>query len=149
MAMLNETFNAEENFDDSTGSFEPIPAGWYTVQITDSELKPTKAGTGEYLECKMEVLGPSHAGRFVWDRFNLKNPNEVAVRIGKANLAAVAKAVGVATLQDSATLHMKPFAVKLTIRPPQNGYEASNECKGYKAAEGATAAPAPNKPSWG
>ena len=150
MANLGETFNTDDNIDEGTGSFEPMPAGWYTAQIVDSEMKTTKAGTGEYLECKMEILGPNHAGRFVWDRFNLKNPNEVAVRIGKGNLAAIAKAVGIASLSDSSELHMKPFQVKLNVRPPQNGYEASNECKGYKGADGAAQpSQTANKPSWG
>jgi len=149
MANLGENFNVDENMDESSGVFDPMPAGWYTAQMVDSELKTTKAGTGEYLEAKLEILGPAFAGRFVWDRFNIKNPNEVAVRIGKGNLSALAKSVGVANLTDSSVLHMKPLQVKLNIKPAQGVYEASNEVKGYKPADGASPqAAAVNKPSW-
>ena len=34
------------------GSFDPIPAGSYEVVILESNWKPTKAGTGSYLEIK-------------------------------------------------------------------------------------------------
>jgi hypothetical protein len=41
------------------GDFEPIPAGKYLAVITDSEMKPTKAGTGNYLQLTFQVIeGP-------------------------------------------------------------------------------------------
>ena len=41
------------NFDASTieasTSYDPIPAGWYTAIISNSEMKATRDGYGEYL----------------------------------------------------------------------------------------------------
>ena len=46
-----------------TGDFEPIPAGKYLAVITDSEMKPTKSGTGSLLQLfHGEVLLPVDGG---------------------------------------------------------------------------------------
>ena len=133
-------FNAAEV--EPQGSFEPIPAGWYTAMITDSEFKATKNGNGEYLQLRLDVIEGEHEGRVLFDRLNLNNPNQTAVEIAQRQLSAICRAVGIMTPSDSADLHDKPLKVKVSIRPAGNGYEASNEIKAYESAEGA-GAPAP------
>lgn len=124
-------------------SFEPLPAGWYTVMITDSEFKPTKAGTGQYLQLELQVIEGEHEGRRVWTTLNLDNPNATAVEIAQRELSAICRAVGVMAPNDSIELHDKPFEVKLSVAPPKDGYEAKNKAKGYRALGGAEeAAPA-------
>lgn len=142
-------FNAEDV--EPQGSFEPIPAGWYTCMVTDSEFKPTKNGNGEYLQLRLDVIEGEHENRVLFDRLNLNNPNQTAVEIAQRQLSAICRAVGVMTPQDSADLHDKPMKVKVGIRPAGNGYEASNEVKAYEAAEtgGSTSAPAPATASGG
>ena len=127
-------FNAQEV--EPQSSFEPIPAGWYTAMITDSEFKPTKSGTGEYLQLRLDVIEGEHEGRVLFDRLNLNNPNQTAVEIAQRQLSAICRAVGVMTPQDSQDLHDKPLRVKVSIRPAGNGYEASNEVKAYEVVEG-------------
>ena len=124
------------------GSFEPIPAGWYSAMITDSEFKATKNGNGEYLQLRLDVIEGEHEGRVLFDRLNLNNPNQTAVEIAQRQLSAICRAVGIMTPSDSSELHDKPLKVKVSIRPAGNGYEASNEIKAYESAEGA-GAPAP------
>jgi hypothetical protein len=75
--------------------YEPLPADWYKVVITDTEEKPTKAQTGSYLQLTIEVIEGNHAGRKVFDRLNLKNPNSVAVQIAQSSLSSICRAVGV------------------------------------------------------
>ena len=139
-------FNANEV--EPTGSTEPLPAGWYTAMIVDSQFKPTKAGTGEYLELTFEVVEGEHQNRKVWARLNLNNPNQTAVDIAQRELSAICRAVGIMTPQDSADLHDKPLSIKVAIRPAGNGYDASNEIKNFAEADGvrpeaqASAAPA-------
>ena len=70
MANLNG-FNANE-VDPAVG-FDPIPAGKYLAIITESEMKPTKAGTGQYLQLTFQVLEGQYKGRLVWARLNLDN----------------------------------------------------------------------------
>ena len=121
--------------------FEPLPNGDYRVAITETESRPTKAGTGAYLLLKLQVLEGQHQGRILFDRLNLDNPNQTAVDIAKRTLAAICTSVGVMTPKDSSELLDKPMMVKVVVTPPQNGYDAGNDIKGYKAAGAASASP--------
>ena len=38
-----------------TTEFDPLPAGKYPAVITESEFKPTKAGTGRYLQLTFHI----------------------------------------------------------------------------------------------
>ena len=89
MALIH--FNA--NNVQPTSSFDPIPAGKYLAIITDSEMRTTKAGTGEYLELTFQILEDEHKGRLVWSRLNLQNPNPLAVEIAQGELSAICRAV--------------------------------------------------------
>ena len=142
---------AQLNFDANTvdpqSSFDPLPAGWYKAMITESEMKPTRNGNGHYLQLTFQVLDGEHAGRIVWDRLNLANPNQVAVEIAQQTLSAICHAVGQLTVKDSAELHNKPMQIKLKVVPATAEYDAKNEISGYKAVDGAPAAVATAAPS--
>jgi len=124
-------FNALEIQPQST--YEPIPADWYKCVIANAEEKPNSKKTGAYLELRIEVIDGQYQGRLVFDRLNLINPNSVAVDIARRSLASIAKAISV-DVKDSVELLDKPLMVKLAVRPAENGYDASNEVKGYDAA---------------
>jgi len=124
-------------------SYEPLPADWYKVVITDTEEKPTKAMTGSYLQLTIEVIDGQHAGRKVFDRLNLKNPNSVAVEIAQRSLSSICRSIGVNNPKDSMELRDKPLMVKLAVKPADGQYSASNDIKEYAATGGATASPAP------
>jgi hypothetical protein len=112
-------------------SFEPIPAGKYLVAIIASEMKPTKAGTGSYLELQFQVLEGEYKGRLLWSRLNLDNPNELAVKIARSELAAICQAVGVLTPNDSQELHDLPLQVKVKVKNREDTGEPTNEITGY------------------
>lgn len=118
-------------------SFDPIPAGKYICQITESEIKSTKAGTGQQLVLTWEVLEGDFKGRKVWDRLNISNPNKQAEQISQAALSAICHAAGVLQLQDSSQLHNKPMRIRVNVKKSE-GYEPSNEVKGYEAVQGMT-----------
>lgn len=123
-------------------ALEAIPAGWYTVQMTGSEMKPTSQNDGSYLQCEFTVLAPAeYAGRKLFDRINLQNKNPTAVEIGYRTLSAICHSVGVIQVQDSQMLHGRPLQAKVSLRPAGPGangqhYDASNEIRGYKAVDG-------------
>ena len=117
-------FNAEEV--EPSSSFDPIPAGWYQAIISNSEMKATRDGYGEYLSLTLQVIEGQYENRLVFARLNLKNANDKAVDIARKDLAAICRAVGVMSPQGSEQL-----------------YEASNDIGGYKAVEGANLTPAP------
>ena len=123
-------------------SYEPLPADWYKCVITDTEEKPTKAMTGSYLQLSIEVIEGQYAGRKVFDRLNLKNPNATAVEIAQRSLSSICRSIDVPNPKDSIELRDKPLMVKLAVKPADGQYGASNDIKEYSAANGATAAPA-------
>ena len=150
MAKLNATFvtaNAPES-----SSFDPLPAGDYTALISDSEMKETKAGTGQYLQCTLQIIDGSHKGRQTWARFNLVNPNATAVEIAERQFGELCRALGLPQVEDSAELHDKPFIVKLKLRPAKGDFDASNDVAAFKAYTGAPLAAEPSSvpaPPWG
>mgnify|MGYP003452615471 FL=1 len=138
-------FNAEEI--EPSSSFDPIPAGWYKAIISNSEMKPTRDGYGEYLSLTLQVIDGQYENRLVFARLNLKNANEKAVDIARKDLAAICRAVGVMSPKSSEELHDKPLMIKVKVRAAQGEYEASNDIGGYKAVEGANLTPAPKAAS--
>ena len=116
-----------------TTAYEPIPAGFYPMMITDSEMKDSKSG-GQYLKLTIEVVDGPKKGRKVFTNLNLVNANQTAVDIARRDLSAICHAVNVLTPQDTQELHYKPFVGKVKVSPAQNGYEASNEMAGYLPA---------------
>lgn len=130
--------------------FDPIPNGKYIAAIVESEQKPTKSGTGHYLELKFQVLEGEHKGRLLWSRLNLDNPNQTAVNIARAELSAICHAVGVMSPPDSSDLHNLPLQITVKCVKRTDTGELTNEIKGYarKPAPGAAPAANGNTPPW-
>lgn len=134
MAYLN---NFDANTVDPASSFDPIPAGKYVAAITESEMKPTKSGTGHYLELTFDILDGQYKGRKVWSRLNLDNPNAQAVQIARGELSAICRAVGIMQPQDSIELHNLPLSIKVACKKRDDTGEITNEIKGYEKKEAA------------
>tara|TARA_R100001369_G_scaffold54644_1_gene81515 strand:- start:1061 stop:1555 length:495 start_codon:yes stop_codon:yes gene_type:complete len=135
MANLGQSFNAND-IPQSENNFEPIPAGWYEVSINTAELKETKAGTGEYIALRYDVLGPAHQGRVIFGNLNIRNPNSKAQDIGIQQLGELMRAIGLASVQDTDQLVGGHLEVKVKIREASGGYDASNDVSGFKAVKG-------------
>jgi hypothetical protein len=140
MAFLDQTFEADA-MPVSDKSYEPLPAGWYTASITAAELKNTKAGTGQYISIKYDIIGPTHQGRIVFGNLNIRNPNPKAEEIGRQQLGEVMRAIGIAKVQDTDELIGGQLSIKVDIRSSEQ-YGDQNEVKGFKAIAGSTP-PAP------
>lgn len=138
MAFLSESFDVNELPVGNTGSFEPLPAGWYTVTISQAELKATKAGTGQYIKLRYDVTGPTHQGRVVFGNLNIKNPNPKAEEIGRQQLGDIMRAIGLAKVTDTDQLIGGQIAIKLDVKEDAQ-YGPSNEVKGFKSVSGSQA----------
>lgn len=123
---------------------EPLPAGKYLAAVTHSEMRPTKAGTGRYLQLTFTVLEGPFKGRQLWARLNLINSNPQAAEIAMAELSAVCRAVGVLAPNDSAELHDLPLVVTVACRKREDTGGITNEITGYAKREGAGVAPHTN-----
>jgi len=138
---LGFDLNTEEAADEFYSGFTILAPGWYQVVIVESDIKPTKAGTGKFLELKMETKG----GETITDRLNILNQNEVAQKIGRAALGKIAVSCGIkGALTNTDKLHGRPFEVKLEIEEFASNTSGemlkSNKVKDYRAI--GTAAPA-------
>ncbi len=161
MSELDMEFCLDDLPPPSTGSFEPIPEGWYIASIVSAELKTTKAGTGKFIALRMDVMGPTHQGRVLFTNLNINNPNPTAEGIGRQQLGAIMSAIGVAKLKNTDQIIGGKLQVKVAIKhePPR---DPENDIKGYKAVSGSTmpsampkseasapAGPAKATPPWG
>jgi hypothetical protein len=122
-------------FDASTvepaAGFDPIPAGKYEAVITESEMKPTKAGTGSYLQLTFQVIEGEYEKRLLWARLNLDNPNAQTVSLAQAELSAICRAVEVMAPNDSAELHDLPLVIHVKCKKRVDTGDIVNEIKGY------------------
>lgn len=148
-------FNAEEQ--EGMRSFEAIPRGEYLAMVTESEMKPTKANDGSYLEFVWQIVDGEFKGRNLWSRLNLNNKNQQAVDIAKRELGDICKAARVLRPKDSGELHGIPIVLKVGVEKRSDNGELTNNIKGYAAAANAATAPAapapaaaktPEKPPW-
>lgn len=143
--LYGEDFNTQR--DDAATGFDAIPAGWYPVEIDGAEIKDTKAGTGKLLHFGMTIMGDKFAGRKLFSRINLINPNKKAEEIGQRELAGLGQACGLMTLTDTDDLLGKQIQVRVVVRL-EDGRDPDNEIKAYKPLDGAQApAPAARAPA--
>lgn len=114
--------------------FEPLPVGWYNAMVDETEIKPTKAGDGAYLRARYTILDGPAVNRKVFQNYNIRNPSEIAEKIGKGQLAAALLAMGIPAIQQSTDeMHGKPLKIKLKIVTDDSGqYEPQNEIVNYK-----------------
>lgn len=135
MTELNETFDPNQVPEDDR-NFDPIPAGDYMMQVEESEIKPTKSGSGEQLILTLVVIDGPHQNRKIWDRLNIRNENADAQRIAQRALADLCLAVGVASLRNTEELHFKPFTGRVTIQADKTGQYGPQNRVRYKARGG-------------
>ena len=137
MANLN---NFDANNVDPSVALDPIPAGKYTAVITETEMKPTKAGGGKYLQLTFQIVDGDHKGRLVWARLNLENKSEMTVKIARGELSAICRAVGVMAPKDSIELHNIPLEINVGLKKRDDNGEFTNVIKGYGKKGGGGAA---------
>jgi hypothetical protein len=141
MVQIPQTYNVDD-IAGGTGGLPLIPDGLYKAVIIDSELKATKAGTGQYLALKIVLTEGQYANTEFTERLNIINPNTVAVEIAYKTLANICKALGMAqTPQDSTQIHNKPFLLETKTKKGEPWTDDkgelregndSSEIKGYK-----------------
>ena len=129
MAGIGMSFNSND-FAERT-HVSVVPPGWYVMQIVDSKLVPTKTPGGARLNLQFKVLQGDFAGRMVFQGYNVKNANPVAVNIAMEELAELSKAVGVPVWNDTEQLHGIPFNMKVKCKA-EPGYDVHNEPQIYQ-----------------
>ena len=146
MASLN---NFDANQVDPSVALDPLPAGKYIAVVSESELKPTKAGGGKYLQLTFQIIEGEHKGRLVWARLNLENKSEMTVKIARGELSAICRAVGVMQPRDSVELHNVPLEINVGLKKRDDNGEFNNVIKGYAKKGGSVGAATAPRPAAG
>jgi hypothetical protein len=132
---------------DGTGGFTPIPPGKYLLEIQESDVRPTKAGTGEYLYLVLRVVTGPYEGKLIWDRLNFSNPNPVTQEIAQKALKRLVRLCGlpISVLHnlDTQVLHFKRFEAAVSIRQSP-GFDPQNAVRYPDAQDAVDEAPKSN-----
>ena len=91
MAFLDVEFSPEELKAAGENRFELLPAGNYIAQIVKSEIKVNKDGFGSRLSMQFQITDGDKRGRTLFQDVTLKNQNETAMKIGREQLAQLAR----------------------------------------------------------
>jgi hypothetical protein len=86
----NET-EAAESFE---GRHEPIPNGKYKAVATSAKRTHTKKGDGWFWELVFTITEGEHEGKTVTHRFNMVNPSDEAVAIGRSHMKRYLDSIG-------------------------------------------------------
>jgi len=113
----------------------PFPEGDYTLAAALYEETTSKAGN-EMIKIEFNVVGPTHAGRKVWDYFVLNQ------QVGLSRLKSFVGATGQDASQvlntDMLRLAMgKQFTASIKVEAGSGAYSDSNKIASYKSGAGA------------
>jgi len=126
MASLGQTFDPTAH-DTTQAEYSTLPLGIYRLEVTASDVVPTKAGTGTILKLTYDVIEPEeYKGKRFFGNMNIENQNAVAQQIGQKELASLCRAIGLSDLSDSEELHFHAFTAKVGLEKPQEGYAQRN-----------------------
>lgn len=144
MVALPQTYNTADLPD--TGGVVLIPDGQYKAIIVQSELKPTKDNTGQFLALKLVITEGQYANTEFIERLNIINKNDKAVEIAYKTLARISEAVGMTqTPSDSSQLHNKPLLIDVkTVKGTTYKDNTGMEREGKDKSEIAKYHPLPN-----
>lgn len=141
MASLNNAYNPDAPLPSDR---DPIPASTYPVEITESDIVPTKSGSGTLLKFTAAVTDGKYKGRLIWGQMNLENSNPTAQEIGQSEFRALREVTGVLSPDDTEELHFKQFNAVVYVEPAKGEYRAKNQInwrKTVKLLEGGDAIP--------
>ena len=130
MAFLDVEFSPEEL---KAAGLNLLTAGNYIAQIVKSEIKVNKDGFGSRLSLQFQITDGEKRGHTLFHDVTLKNQNETAMKIGREQLAQLARACGLTRVQDSAQLHGIEMQIKVSIREDKTGqYDPRNAIKRFE-----------------
>ena len=151
MALLPSQFNASGFVPKAAGAGQ-LPVGRHRVIVENSEIKAIASGAGNLLQMTIRVIeGPAQGatGLYRLNMWHTGNPK--TVEIANEQFAAIAHAVKVPVVTDTAQLHNIPFVVD--VMPQQNEPKFTEIKRVYAedavpATPGPVAAPAPAAQAW-
>lgn len=124
MASLRGEYDTDAG---TPGDFDVFEAGTYPVELVESDIVPTKAGTGKMFKYRLRVTQGEMENRLVFGQMNIQNPSAVAAKIGSEEFRALREIVDVMDPDDTADLHFIEFMAVVKVTPDKGEYKAKNE----------------------
>lgn len=147
--MSKYEFVKEINFQEiesDDGSFELLPMGWYRVAVNGAEYKQTNDGNGRLFKTRLDVVGPTHAGRVLFDQifcYSTDAGKQKGVQIGlkrfKSMMLCLDRQEPPESDEELHALIGKELEVKLGVEPARDGYEARNNVRAMRRLRNGTA----------
>lgn len=109
--------------------WELVPEGDYTARLLSFEVKPTKAGDGQYVNAKFEIDVTDKRKLLVFQKFHIENKNPKSVEIDMKRLNFLSKAVGIGDLTDTDQLEDAigvDFLASVKVQPSRNDFPDQN-----------------------
>lgn len=130
------------------GLADAVPEGVYVAKIVSAEPKPTKDGTGGYLELALQIQEGPQAGKTLVDRLNIHNQKPDTVRIALSQLKGIMEMGGHPNpnmlVDTDDMLKLRPLSVTVITEKSVSGDKeyTNSRIKKYKAHDGnSTAVP--------
>jgi Protein of unknown function (DUF669) len=122
LSALPETFDPSQQ---EGSSFNPIPAGEYTLEIIEASVNEARNGNGDRLNLTCKVIEGEHENRYVWHGITLTNSSTQAVEIGRKQLKDLCVACAITDpVTDAEVFKFKPFLARVVIRVDKDGVYA-------------------------
>lgn len=123
-------------------NYELLPMGWYTAQITNSEIRALNSGNGQGLKLTFDIIDGQHRGRKVWTTLNVRHSKAETEHWALQSLRELMESIGLARLENTIELHNKPLQIKVKVRKDDTGmFGDQNDVAGFKPLAGGAAAP--------
>ena len=130
---LDEAYTPQENVE--APNFDPIPAGWYMMEVRSVDKTMTKAANGNwYFAVNAQVVEGRYENRFVYTNYNVVNMNEQTQRIARDHFDQLCIALGQGgqPLTDTGILCDRKVQGHVVIQPGKNGYADKNVINAWK-----------------
>lgn len=152
MSMFGES-GFDANAPENKQATNVIPAGEYQAVVVASEKKANTKGTGHYLKLEIQITGGEFQNRRLFENLNLwltgnDQKTQDAVKIAKAKLSELCRAVNVLNPKESSELHGKAFCMTVGVRD-SGEYGMQNNIKKFKprTTVGVPSVPVPSAPA--
>lgn len=130
MADISEFLTIEDSDDQGPTQYALIPTGDYIGEIASAEMRTTSKG-GKMIALKIRL----DSGRIVFDNLNVLCPSSGAAEtIARKSLATIRNSNPSLTMREESDMIGMRVAVRVDVRPPQNGYDAQNIVRWYNDA---------------
>lgn len=145
MPNLNFDLNAVDASQSSNDQYEQLPEGDYEVRVTNTEGRTSKNGT-DFISVEFTVVGPTYAGRKIWDNHFVYSEKEFP----RTRFKWLVQAAGLNSIAATEELHGRTLGVTVKHGGPNKEYvnvDAYHLTSSAPPAPAAPAAPAASGPA--